>query len=105
MLRLGREGDELRVVDDQHGSPTTSIAITEATRAIAEKVQDGELGGTDSWAVLYHMTCAGTTTWRGFPQTIFERGADLLAKESPSWMRLQPRSTRPRHSGRGIRCC
>lgn len=83
MLRLGRERDELRVVDDQHGAPTSSIAIADATRAIVEKVRRGEVAAPDDWIGVYHMTCAGATTWCGFTQEIFERGSDLLGGRRP----------------------
>ena len=36
MLRLARERDHLSIVDDQFGSPTTSIELAKATRTIAE---------------------------------------------------------------------
>lgn len=84
MLRLGRERDALRVVDDQHGAPTSSIAIADATREIVGKVQGGELGAPSGWPGLYHMTCAGATTWCGFARAIFERGADLLGGRKPA---------------------
>ena len=83
MLRLGRERDALRVVDDQHGAPTSSMAIADATRGIVEKVQAGELGEGTDWAGLYHMSCAGETTWCGFGRAIFERGGDLLGGRKP----------------------
>lgn len=83
MLRLGRERDVLRVVDDQHGAPTSSMAIADATRLIVEKVQAGELGGSNDWAGLYHMSCAGETTWCGFARAIYGRGGDLLGGRKP----------------------
>ncbi len=83
MLRLGREREELRVVDDQHGAPTSSIAIADATRAVVEKAHAGELGVPENWTGIYHMTNAGATTWCGFARAIFERGADLLDGRKP----------------------
>lgn len=83
MLRLGRERDELRVVDDQYGAPTSSAAIADATRTAVNKVLGGELGAPGEWAGRYHMTCAGSTTWCKFARTIFERGADLLDGHRP----------------------
>ena len=35
MLRLGRERESLKIVDDQVGAPTTSIELARATRRIA----------------------------------------------------------------------
>jgi len=69
MLRLGRERDQLTIVDDQIGAPTTAEAITEATLAVLEKLatsaNDATLSGT------YHLTCAGAGSWCDFAQAIF----------------------------------
>jgi dTDP-4-dehydrorhamnose reductase len=63
MLRFARERPELRVVDDQVGAPTSSLAIARAT---AELLQRNALG-------LYHMTAAGETSWCGFARAILAR--------------------------------
>lgn len=83
MLRLGRERDRLRVVDDQRGAPTSSLEIADATRVIVEKVVGGGASAPDEWAGVYHMTCSGVTTWCGFARAIFERGGDLLGEKGP----------------------
>lgn len=70
MLRLGQERDELRIVDDQFGAPTSSLAIAEATRGIVDQALAKE---TPSG--VYHLTCRGETTWCGFAQAIFERSS------------------------------
>lgn len=72
MLKLGRERDELRVVDDQIGSPTWSRAIAEATGQVlsgnGRNVSDFliDKGG------LYNLTTSGKTSWYGFARAIFE---------------------------------
>jgi len=63
MLRLARERPELRVVDDQVGAPTSSLAIARAT---AQLLRPGAGG-------LYHLSAAGETTWCGFARAIFAR--------------------------------
>jgi dTDP-4-dehydrorhamnose reductase len=69
MLRLFREREEIKVVDDQIGAPTWSRMIAEATAQIivqlrmAPKVIN-ELTG------IYHMTGGGETSWYGFAQQI-----------------------------------
>jgi dTDP-4-dehydrorhamnose reductase len=73
MLRLARQRDRLSIVDDQFGSPTTSIELADATRAIVGGVLAGHYGEPQQWAGLYHMTCAESTTWCGFTQAIFAR--------------------------------
>jgi dTDP-4-dehydrorhamnose reductase len=71
MLRLGKERDRLTIVDDQTGAPTTSVALADATRTIVDGVARGDFGSTEKWAGLYHMTCAGATSWAGFARAIF----------------------------------
>jgi dTDP-4-dehydrorhamnose reductase len=69
MLRLGREQEQLKIVDDQIGAPTSAEAITEATRSVLGQLASA---GEDSAASgIYHLTCAGETSWCGFAQAIF----------------------------------
>jgi dTDP-4-dehydrorhamnose reductase len=83
MLRLGRERDELSVVDDQFGAPTTALELARATREIVDGVLAGKFGEAQEWAGLYHMTCAGETTWCGFTRTIFSKAGRLLGGRTP----------------------
>lgn len=73
MLRLGAERDELRIVDDQTGSPTWARPVAVATATVfarlpvdapaAEALTDR--GGT------YHLAAAGATTWRDYAVELF----------------------------------
>jgi dTDP-4-dehydrorhamnose reductase len=83
MLRMAHERDELRIVDDQFGAPTSSIELADATRAVVSGVLDGRLGLAENWAGLYHMTCSGSTSWCGFASAIFSRAAGLLHGKAP----------------------
>jgi dTDP-4-dehydrorhamnose reductase len=67
MLRLGQEREHLRVVNDQKGAPTSAAALARATRRILDRPANQIRPG------IYHMTCAGQTTWCGFAQAIFAR--------------------------------
>lgn len=68
MLRLGQERDHLNIVNDQHGAPTSALAIATATREVLNSIGQGQ--PTDH-SGIYHMTCSGHTTWCGFAQAIF----------------------------------
>ena len=83
MLRLARERESLSIVDDQIGSPTTSIELARATRTIVAGVMRGDFGSTEQWAGLYHMTCADTVSWFGFAQAIFARAAEQMDIRGP----------------------
>jgi dTDP-4-dehydrorhamnose reductase len=83
MLRLGKERDLLKVVDDQIGAPTSSLELADATRSVVDGVLKGQFGPADSWAGVYHMTCSGAVSWRGFAQAIFDRAGSLLDGRKP----------------------
>lgn len=72
MLRLAATRDTVRVVADQHGTPTYAPHIAEAIVAVAR----GMLASPDKRGV-FHMTAGGATTWAGFAEAIFERSAAL----------------------------
>ena len=75
MLRLAAERPELRVVDDQHGAPTSSLELGRLTRALLE----GPSGAMSPQSIarlrdaggIYHAAAAGRTTWCGFARAIF----------------------------------
>jgi dTDP-4-dehydrorhamnose reductase len=72
MLKLFREREELRIVDDQIGSPTWSRLLAECTALVLYRVLRGDLdlkqvGG------LYHLTGSGQVSWYGFASAILER--------------------------------
>ncbi len=72
MLKLAESREELKVVNDQIGSPTWSLTIAQAT---AQIMAQGAINGPD-WVAeksgLYHLTSAGETSWYGFAKRIFE---------------------------------
>ncbi|MDQ3082692.1 MAG: dTDP-4-dehydrorhamnose reductase [Gemmatimonadota bacterium] len=71
MLRLAGEGRQIRVVDDQHGSPTSASDLAGALLRVANAVTDGSAArGT------YHFSNAGKTTWCGFARALFEEKLD-----------------------------
>ena len=61
MLVLGKEQDEVAVVDDQRGSPTFVGHLAEATKAVLDLPY-----GT------YHLAADGEATWAEFAEAIFE---------------------------------
>ncbi|HEY2074316.1 MAG TPA: dTDP-4-dehydrorhamnose reductase [Gaiellaceae bacterium] len=61
MLRLGRELDEVAVVDDQRGCPTYVGHLAAATREIVER----PFG-------IWHVAADGECTWAEFAEAIFD---------------------------------
>jgi dTDP-4-dehydrorhamnose reductase len=82
IARLAQERDELRIVDDQIGAPTSARMIAQATSlAIAGAVDlanAAERSGRPNYG-LYHMSCAGQVSWFGFAKEII----DWLAANQP----------------------
>ena len=73
MLKLGQERDELQVVDDQYGCPTSTVDLAEAVLRI---VPTGRYG-------TYHAVNSGVTTWYGFAKKIFELAGNTRVQVSP----------------------
>ena len=67
MLRLGREREHLRVVDDQMGCPTSASDIADAILALVRKIDAGE---EIPWGT-YHYCGNGITSWYRFAVEIF----------------------------------
>jgi dTDP-4-dehydrorhamnose reductase len=86
MLRLGAERDELGVVDDQRGSPTSARDIADALLVIAASLASGT---TDNYGI-FHYCGGGQTTWHGFATEIF---ALARAKGLPTPKQLRPIGT------------
>ncbi len=81
MLRLAAERPELRVVDDQRGSPTFAGDIAEITAQIA-----GVIAATSAGAPqfgVFHLASAGETTWCGFARTIMSVSKDYGGPHVP----------------------
>jgi dTDP-4-dehydrorhamnose reductase len=75
MLRLAKERTELRIVDDQTGSPTTSECIAQATADILAQVLAPSGGGLAGRSGVYHLTTSGQTTWFGFAKAFLSKQA------------------------------
>ena len=63
MLKLSETHDEITVVDDQIGSPTSAM---ELARAISWLIPTENYG-------LYHGTCEGYCSWADFTEAIFKK--------------------------------
>lgn len=73
MLKLGRERDELRVVDDQVGAPTPAALIADVTTEFVRRLATAQAPPDG----LYHLTPRGETSWHGFTCMILATARDL----------------------------
>ncbi len=80
MLRLGRERDELAIVADQIGGPTSAASIAEALL----RVGDALLAGRGR-SGIYHFCGAPDTSWAGFSREIFaQAGLSVKVRDIPT---------------------
>lgn len=71
MLRLAAEREELNIVDDQWGAPTSARLIADATaQVVAGALTERRSGSFVSG--LAHLAAAGPTTWHAFAAAIIE---------------------------------
>ncbi len=88
MLRLGKEKEQVTVVNDQHGNPTSANDLAYHLLALALTEEYG----------IYHCTNEGECTWFEFASRIMER-AGLTCKVLPCTTQEYPSKTpRPAYS-------
>jgi dTDP-4-dehydrorhamnose reductase len=75
MLRLAETRDEIGVVDDQRGCPTSAIDLADALIAAARKRL--EAPGDSALAGIFHMAGAGAASWADLAEEIFAASARL----------------------------
>ena len=104
MLRLAREKDELKVISDQYGAPTSAELIADVVAMILFQINrfpdKADITG------VYHLVSSGETSWYGFAQYVLEQaltmGVELKTKAEevqsiPTSAYLLP-ARRPRNS-------
>jgi dTDP-4-dehydrorhamnose reductase len=92
MLRLAREREELRVIADQHGAPTSAELIADITALILQRLAfDAELSSRASGT--YHLVASGETNWHRYAQLVIGEAFRLGAELRTSIERIIPIST------------
>jgi len=96
MLRLGKEREELGIVNDQHGCPTSARSIAAVLLNIADRYLQGRVV---EWGT-YHYCNQPATTWFGFAQAIFQQagGFDSLKLNAIATSDYPTPARRPQNS-------
>lgn len=92
MMRLAMEREQLTVVDDQLGAPTSAELIADVTAlAIWAHQHDKMESG------LYHLTAAGQVSWHGFARYIVQQmlANGLVPKVQPDAVLAIPSANYP----------
>lgn len=92
MLRLAETHDEVSVVDDQVGSPTSAVELARMIHYLEK---------TDNYGI-FHATCEGDTNWADFAETIFKKAGKVTKVRhvsSEEYAKMNPESAkRPAYS-------
>jgi dTDP-4-dehydrorhamnose reductase len=67
MLMLARERQQVRVVADQWGNPTSALDIADGLLIIAQRL----MGNARSPTGIYHLAGSGETNWSGLAERTF----------------------------------
>jgi dTDP-4-dehydrorhamnose reductase len=95
MLRLGRERDELSVVNDQMGSPTYAADLADA---ILEIIKHKKFRDEAQTTQIYNYSNEGKISWHEFAKEIFKL-AEIDCKVSPISTQQYPTpAKRPRNT-------
>ena len=98
MLRLFKERDLVKIVEDQWGSPTYTVDLAKVILKMVE-------GGSVSYEI-YHFTNEGVANWYKFALTIYDKAKRLGLIEDNKKVVIEPIKTenypttakRPRYS-------
>lgn len=85
ILRLAGERDELAVVADQTGAPTSAALVAQVTGRFLARLADAPPASG-----LYHLAPRGAVTWHGYARVILE-----AARAHGLPLRVPPEAVRP----------
>ena len=100
ILALGAEHEEIRIVVDQRGAPTSATDLADAIVYLSNAVLEDEKGPEQYGT--FHITNEGNTTWHGFACAIMDgarlRGARVARVEPIATTDFPMRARRPPNS-------
>lgn len=88
MLKLAARGGPVRVVSDQHCTPSYTADVAAAAAALLE---------TDHFG-LYHVTNSGGTSWHGLASEIFEQAGLVVDCQPITSVEFGAKAQRPPYS-------
>jgi len=88
MLKLSRERDEIRVVDDERVTPTPTSEVAKQLVVLSRTVDYG----------LYHATAEGECSWYEFARAIFELSGSKVRLEAARPGEFPAKVARPKYS-------
>lgn len=89
IIRLAQTREDLRIVADQYGAPTTDTAIAKAVTELVTRWQPDHEAETG----VYHLVNSGETSWFGFASEIIAQYRAL--EKVRGWPALAVKSVQP----------
>lgn len=74
ILKLAQEREELKIIADQFGAPTSARLLADSTAEIAKQLLNGDAA---TKAGTYHLVASGETTWHGYASKVVELANQL----------------------------
>lgn len=90
MLKLSKERDKLNVVNDQIGTPTHAVDLSQALAKIV-------LSGSQNYGI-YHYSNEGSTSWYGFAKEIFNINNTIIDLNPIPTSEFPTPAMRPKYS-------
>jgi len=87
ILKLAQERDELRIIADQFGAPTSARLLADSTAEIAKQLLSGD---ATQKAGTYHLAASGETTWHGYAMKVVELANELGIKTKAQPVNIKP---------------
>lgn len=75
MLRLAQERDELSIINDQIGAPTSAALIADVTAHALKTYVNAQAPA--QLCGIYHLTAAGSVSWYDYAQFVFKHAIPL----------------------------
>lgn len=88
MLHLSKEKDQLKVVNDQIGSPTYTVDLGKCIRQLIESDKYG----------IYHVSNSGSCSWYEFAREIFSQTKNTIKLEPCKTEEFPRPAKRPKYS-------
>ena len=92
ILRLAGEREELRVIADQHGTPTAARNLSDATAHVVRRALQERVDG-DFESSLLHYAASGETTWHGVATEALKIAREVLPDRTYLTQRILPIAT------------
>jgi dTDP-4-dehydrorhamnose reductase len=88
MLRLAQDRDQLQVVSDQWGAPTSAALIAQTTTQVLTEMLAAP--ADDSRWGIYHLVAAGAVTWHQYAHYVISK-----AREAGLAIKINPQAISP----------